>query len=383
MSASSTQSRQTIDRFIAGLHKSAESHEPDKGTSHPVGSADTSTQPASEGSRSAENEKDVKNDQGSPAVDNKPEATASSGNSAASDQLQIGTKKAPTGEDPSSETSSVNSSLKDPGTSHPARVDNDELDGKKYASMSTEMLAKTAADIANQILASPELEQLMAAAQGTPTKTAAEAQAQSTATKEAGQVGWDLAGMVSGGLDKQAIDAALQYRMEEIIKTASSDADNVIEYLTAYVQQKQAMAMDAAAGGGMPPEAAMGGMPPEAAMGGMPPGGEGGGEGDDLAMLMQLLEQMGITPEELMAAMAAEQSGGAPMEGAAAPPAGGEGGESGADDSATDKPGMEVEASAKKASAKSKAKPSESSDDSHMKKALASYVKELVARNKK
>jgi hypothetical protein len=365
MSVSNTKSRQTIDKFIATLQKSASSNEPDKGTSHPVGDVDDHTQPAAEGSRSAENAKDVKNDQGSPAVDNKEEVSATAGTTASDDHIQIGTKKAPTGEDPSTETSSVNSSLKDPGSSHPARVDNDALDGSKYASMSLEMLAKTASDTANEILASQELAQLMqqVAPAGQPAqKTASE-------VSEAGQVGWDLAGLVSGGLDKQALDGALQARMEDIIKVAAADADNVIEYLVSYQQQKQAM--DAAVMGGMPPEAAMGGMPPEAAMGGMPPEAGAGGGGDELEQLMQLLEQLGITPEELMAAMAAEQGGG--EGGGMAPGAGGPP----EDAAAQDVPGLEVEASAKAD------KSSVTKEEDQMKQAAVAYLKEIVARNKK
>lgn len=104
------------------------------GTSHPVADADDRTEPASEGARSAENSADVKNDQGSPAVDSTAPGTPGGQDSV---QMNIGTSQKATGEDPAVETSSAKGGKEDGGyagpSSHPARTDNDALDGNKYS----------------------------------------------------------------------------------------------------------------------------------------------------------------------------------------------------------------------------------------------------------
>jgi len=360
-----TAAKRSIADFIATVKQAAD--ETDKGTSHPVAKADTGNQPAAEGARSAENSADTVEAVGKPAIDQAANATDQVGtDSAAADHVQIGTRKAPTGEDPSVETSSVNSTLQDPGTSHPASTDNPEL-GSKYASMATADLTKLAASLANQLLASPELTsalQSKAAADQSP------AQSQQFDTSEAAQAGWDLAGLVAGDFDKQALDAAMMARMEDIIKTAAHDADNVIEYLDAYASQKQAMAMDPAMGGmdpamgGMDP--AMGGMDP--AMGGMDPAM---GEEPSIEQIIQMLLASGVSPEELLAALTAAGGAGGemPADGGEMPAAG-----------AMSPGGLEVEASARQPVPAAPAAPAAPEE---LKQAMANYFQELVARNRK
>jgi hypothetical protein len=97
--------------------------------------------------------------------------------------------------------------------------------------------------------------------------------------------------------------------------------------------------------GGAGPDVMPGNDP--AAMGGDPAAAGGAGK-DEISQIVALLEQLGISPEELEAAMAAEgghgDAGGAPM--------GGEPMGEAAPDKANEAPGMEVEASAKRHVAK-------------------------------
>lgn len=378
---SAQESMGTIERFIQEVgatekraaDKTAEQAHTEPGsiggeTSHPVKNVDDRTQAAQEGERSAENKKDVKEDQGAPSVENAPEAKAAfdlsrfakpipgrekraeggavqTPGSASDDQLQIGTKKEPTGEDPSVETNSAKAGKEDPGSKHPARTDNDQLDGHKYAAdelegMPLEKLAGLMSDIGNDLCASLAIHEPAAPVQQTKT-----ASAQSDA-EVAHQAGWELAGLVTGqGFDKQAADSMVQNALVEMIKTAEDDADNVASYIESYdaaireaQQVKQAeeppmdpsQAMPPPPGGGMP----TGGDPASAlGMGGAAMGGEGGeedmlsalgggdGDGDEAGggepqvdeqtlQLAQILEELGVTPEELEAAMSAEQGGG-------------------------------------------------------------------------
>jgi hypothetical protein len=124
---------------------------------------------------------------------------------------------------------------------------------------------------------------------------------------------------------------------------------------------------------GLPPEAAV----EEAEMAGAMAGGDpGAGEGGaDIEQLAALLEQLGISPEEFEAAMAAQAGG--EMGGEELPPIGGEGPipEEAAleEDVASAPPGMEVEASAKTAAAK-KGSASKSTRD---------YIQEVLERSRR
>jgi hypothetical protein len=107
------------------------------GTEHPSADVDDRTDDAQEGSRSSENTSDVKEDQGAPSVENTTPGTPGGQDSVT---LNIGTQSAATGEDSSVETDSAKGGKDDPGTqrgssTHPARTDNDSLDGHKYANL--------------------------------------------------------------------------------------------------------------------------------------------------------------------------------------------------------------------------------------------------------
>lgn len=281
-------------------------------SSHPSAKKDDRSGPAAMGNRAKENEKDVKEVYPA-AVDN---TSPGSGGTQDDKAYNIGTHVSATGEDPKTEDN-YKGDKEDPGTSHPA---NAEEIGEKYSSMRTDILMKEAFDHLNNLLAS--------IANGEEIKIDVEPQAKNAS--EAARRGYELSNELlktpSQSFDKTA---AARMVIERTINEALSDADNVGQYLMArqamYAEQvKAANQMPPEAAGGMPPmdpgSAAPqeGGMPPEAMM---PPEGEGHGEpdGDEasphnqeaaIAELAAALQELGISPEELMAATA--HAGGAP-----------------------------------------------------------------------
>jgi hypothetical protein len=325
---------------------------------------------------------------------------------ASEDQLQIGTKKEPTGQDPAVETSSAKAEKEDAtggrlgNTTHPARTNNGELDGYKYAEMPIEQLAKVASDMGNHLLA--KLAELkgdqhkldvnsngkiegsdLAALRGGKKKEDHE-EDEKEATDLAGQAGWELAGLLSGNFDKQAADSLVRSTLEEIIKTASEDADKVATFLASYSDEMSKKAegempagVDPAAMMGGDPAAMMGGDPAaeagaeEAAMADAMTGGEGAGAGGgDVEQLAAVLEQLGISPEELEAAMAGG-AGGEEM------PEGEE------DDTAGAAPGMEVEASDRRAKAKPATAKQAAAKKGAAGKSVRDYIQEVLERSRR
>ena len=433
MTNSAVQSMNSIDRFlqeVAVTTKQAAEANTEPGsiggpTEHPVKDVDDSTEDAKEGFRSSENESDVKADQGPPSVENTPDDVAAKKASAkravdgksedgslnppgtaSEDQLQIGTKKEPTGHDPAVETSSGKAEKEDPASAgdgsvghsaHPARTNNSELDGYKYAEMDLDKLAKVASDMGNDLLVKLSQDQ---GSDPTPKPNAATKEA----TDVAGQAGWELAGLLSGDFDKKAADSLVHASLVDIIETASSDAEKVASFLNSYSSEMSKRAegemppgMDPAmmGGGGEDPAAMMGGGGDEMGGGmmggggdemGGGMGGEGGGE-EDIAQLAALLERLGISPEELEAAMAASggEEGGMPPGAEGGMPPGAEGGmppgmggeeEMPPEETAGGVPGMEVEASAK--SAKQAAAKKGSAE-----KTSRDYIQEILERSRR
>lgn len=353
----------TIDDFLVKLasHKSAEANtEPGSiggPTAHPVKNVEDRTQDATEGERSSENSADVKKDQGSPGVDSTPEAKAASfaaktaklakrsgdgpaavSGSAADDQIQIGTNKQPTGDDPSVETSSAKGGKTDPGSDHPARTDNDQLDGGKYAFDAnasfddlSALVIKCGEDMCAILGAVPHMQ---AAPQNGRANTKA---AGDVDPRLAGQAGWELAGLLTGEADKQAVDALVVQTVAQIMKSGEDKAARVSAMLNSFKAAEEEGEMppeDPAGGGGAGGMGGMGaasddggeGGGDEAAMmaamgGGAGGGGGGGGDEAELEQLLALLESKGIDPGELLAALQAEGGGGAG--GGGMPPDGG------------------------------------------------------------
>lgn len=451
---SAQESMNTIDKFIrevGATEKIAAEANTEAGsiggaTEHPVKDVDDHTDDADEGFRSKENDKDVKADEGPPSVDNQPIATpektaegkseggaagdpVQSPGSAADDQIQIGTVKEPTGDDPSVETGSVKEEKEDSGgpggpTAHPATTENNSLDGLKYAEseleeMPLEDLAKVASNLNNALLAELAVHDFRKDAGNDTSGSVTNLGAKEAADDEvAAQAGWELAGLLTGDFDKEAADALVEGTLEEIIKTASGDADNVSSFLTNYSEEinrqeydagtkqanEEALAAMLQGGGGEE-----GGMPEEATMdavqgmGGPETGGEGGGleellggmgggeeeelagmgeeglpeEGEgDAEQLMEILEELGVSPEELEEAIAAEGEGGLDEGGLGGGLEGGLGGglEGGLPQEAPEEQaaGLEVEAADKAAAAKKGSAGN----------AVRDYIQELISRSR-
>lgn len=279
-------------------------------STHPSAKAEDHLQEATEGARSAENTKDVKDSRDSAAkVDNTPDGV----NAGKQDdrQLNIGTNQASTGEDASAEDD-YKGTKDDPGTSHPMKAD----DGEKYANWSFDKLATHIGQLGNSILAD--------ISNGAGTKTAgappaAPAPAVADAEKAAA-AGYSMASLFGQNVTE---DQASRMFLEATVKEAAMMADLTASYLSAYLTKRaeedaegedHSQTGDAASGasesgstsggasggdsgggdpsGGGPPAA---GGPPAGGAGGLPPelaaalGGAGGGDpmagggGDPLA----------------------------------------------------------------------------------------------------
>lgn len=327
-------------------------------TTHPTKNVDDSTSEASEGARSAENSEDAKSEpnRGEP-VDAVPTDRSVDQNSV---QTDIGITSKATGEDPAAETDSAKAGKDDPGSSHPARTDNDSLDGQKFSSVEAEILhlSKQAEAIGERICTyiATNVQDTKQAGSKQPAAPAP-AKVAAAPVKAAAEAGYDLAGLFAGMdidvQDKQAADALVVDTLASVIETAVRRAEKCAEYYTAHYAAKRAndggmpmqaapapggeqmdpnaMAQMAGGGGGAPPgaEGGQGGSPEEEAMlmqllqgqggggeggeghpggdgdgdeaGGGMPGGEGGegGEQIDPAMLEQILAELGVSPEEV------------------------------------------------------------------------------------
>lgn len=354
-------------------------------TTHPVKKVDDRLKDVKTGDRFSENTKDVNEDQGAPGVQKAPEASTKSAasifgvaagfakkaeggavstpGSAADDHKAVTTTVSATGEDPSNETNSAKAGKEDKeqggmgGTSHPASTENDQLDGHKYASDTPlEKLAGDMQKIGNNLLAAIHHTYTNQGQQPpVQTKQAAAANPQQhqqpiSDPNLAFFAGHELAGLISGNFDKRAADEMVHNTLTGVIKQASDDADLFITYASNFLKRAEG---EEEAGGGGGEEAAGGGGDPMAAAGGGGGGGGGGGEeemmaalgggagggdpsggagggdpmaaagggGDEAAQLAQILEQLGVTPEELEQAL--QQQG---MGGGGGDPSGGMGG---------------------------------------------------------
>ena len=322
---------QSIDSFLAQVNdstrrlKEAEAKSEAGGyegeTTHPVKSVDDRLRDATEGARSSENTKDVKEQEGSISVDSTSESINKGQDEA---QLNLGTRQSATGEDPSSETESAKGGKEDGSqgdhgsqgrgkTTHPARTDNDSLEGGKYAAAARLLtLIKAAEDPGRDLVARIAVEaqgmvqkQAQTLAQGN--KSAA-AQPAAQAAPQAAAAGHDLASML-GGLpmaEKQAVEQSVVADIAHTVQDARNMAVKSAQFLNQLfteLQQKEA------AGNPPPPppehggdgggaDAGAAGM---AGAGAPPPGqvpgadeaaqgmGPGGGGGDEEALIEALL----------------------------------------------------------------------------------------------
>lgn len=384
--------RDEIGQIKTAAAKKAESPTPaDPGgmlgaTTHPSKNVDNGAQEATEGARSAENEKAVKADQGAPGVNSASDAQSFTQDSV---QLNIGMTQSGTGEDPSVEDN-YKDTKDDPGSSVPARTDNKSLDNSKYASASLQDLANLYGAYGNSILADIANGYGGEIKKASPAKTPAPAaqpqqpeQPQSELSQQiiksaqalaAGKVaggealaanadlraGYDLAAVL--GVEKRAAQEKVAVMLADVTRDAVFDAELVGGYLSAFQKQAEAAepnegenhdasdddtsgsseaegAGGVADGSGGPPKSEMA---PPSTMGDLGGIGEmlGGGGGEPapagpamggspeqaIEQLVAALDELGIPIEELAAAggeMGGGEMGGGEM--------GGLGGEMGGD----------------------------------------------------
>jgi hypothetical protein len=292
---------EALGNIASSINKSASDVSDGGPTTHPVKSLDNGTVPLKEGERSKENESDVKAQVGGDNIEVAP-AQSQDSDTLSGVQSEGGLNAKPTGEDPSAEKD-YKGNIKDPGTSMPADVS----DNEKYSKATFEMNIKTAADLGNAILSAIVTPKTAAAKPAPVAPVAAVAPIQK--------------------------DAAVS--TEDIIRGTLEDACNQADLLGYHLMQyKQAEeelkeppeGAEAPAGpggpppGGMPADPGAGALPPDAGMmgGGMPPagmppaGGDPGAGGappqdEALQQLVAGLAEMGITPEMLMQAAQATQ----------------------------------------------------------------------------
>lgn len=360
-------------------------------TTHPVKNVDDQLHETPEGAQSQDNTKKVKEEQGPPSVDSTPDKKAeqrrrnvfdmfrefnskSASNltakgstkapgsgSAADDHYNIGLKVEATGEDPANETDATKPGKDDPGSTHPARTDNDSLDGSKWSSDKYYVDDNTPLSKVAQLLA--EVGESLVLDIDYHAKQAAASKPMRT-SQEAGQVGWEMAG--DDAQAKQAVDNMLADELAQYLNYWENQAVKVAAYLNGVQQSTQQNDMNAtldlvatrqkaAMGGGgeMSPEAlagmvggeqggGAGAMPPEgqispedleamlgggagsAGAGGDMGGGGMGGDDAEVAQLLQALEQEGISPEQAMELMNQVEGGGMPPGGGGEMPPGGE-----------------------------------------------------------
>lgn len=311
------------------------------GTSHPVKSVDDQTSDASEGERSSENSADVKSQVPAGGVDaNKAKPPEQEGQ-----QFDVGLKSTSTGEDPANEDD-YKGTKDDPGTAHPAKTE----DGEKYSSMNFIQLKKLTEKKANAILASVAVTlNKMAELKGeqhkldvdgdkklessdfaklrkgqTAHKTPA---APKMDEKKAAAVGYDQA-VQAGVLSQEDASSFFKSASENLIRGALSAATATGQYLTAFNRQlltKAAEEGEEHEGGEMAGHEASESPAQEsaensgdigmdeadlAAMAGeAPAGGAMGGEEGGVDELLAALAEMGVSPEEVMAAMSAQGAG--------------------------------------------------------------------------
>ena len=320
VSASSTRTKSAEAKSEAGGYEG--------GTSHPVKNVDDQLHETPEGERSRENSSDVKEQEGPLGV----ESTSESINKGQDEtNTNLGMHQSAVGEDSKIETGSAKGGKEDASegdkgskgmgkTTHPARTNNESLDGGKYSSARNLLgLIKEAEDPGRDLVARIAVEangmlqqraQKLASDTGKPAAPAAPAAP--VAAKQAAEAGADLASIVAGAplAEKQALEQAILTDLAWTIQESRNRAVKTAQFCNTFfptVREKQ--------GGGEPPPPPQhgggdpgaggddgsgqggGGMPPGAAGPGAVPGAEDaaqgmgpeGGGGDEEALIQALL----------------------------------------------------------------------------------------------
>jgi hypothetical protein len=322
--------------------RAAERGATEETSTHPSASGDNNTMPAVEGARSSENVSDIKEQEGPAGVD----ATAAAVPGTQQDKVMpnIGMTQSATGEAPEVEDK-YKGEKDDPGTSHPATAEM----GEKYAKLTFQQKIAQFNRLANEALAEVAVGMVQKRAEededdddddddkeenkgglvggqhkldvNNNGKIDGSDLAALRSGKEAAYAAGYEAAARAGVSQKQAavhVQSVLQNTMADAMQTAAL----VGNYLHAFAKQAAYEAEGGGAEGdaGMAEMAAAGGEMPGGPMGGAPMGGAGGagGEEEALAEFVAALDEMGITPEEFVAAIQAGEGG--EMPGGGMPP---------------------------------------------------------------
>ena len=308
-------------------------------SSHPTAHVDNSVQKAETGARASEYEADIKKQQGALAVDNLSEMSQEGRQDEV--QLNIGTKAKATGEDPSTEHD-YKGDKDDPGTSHPAKTN----DGEKYSSLTFKEARDRAGALGNDILAKL-LSATTEKAAEMPEFLKKKIEGKKT---EAGEGKMPPALQKAHESSESPAEEAAEHKeaaeasVREVCAQTLREADEMADLFIGYMQSKAAAAdpSDEAAegedhsapgddesGAGAAPMDA--GADPSAAAGGDMGGAAGGDMGGDLGgapsedeavqELAMALQELGISPEELLQAAQAHGGGAEGGDAGGMPPA--------------------------------------------------------------
>jgi hypothetical protein len=377
----------------------------DAKSTHPSANVDDGTQAASEGSRSAENEADVKKDVPD-TINDESSKNQQGGSDKPTDDQGTVSQSSDEGLKGNVDTPKKDhsKSMTDSGPGDDTFDGNWDKASAELAKMGNDIAAtltvllKQAGEEAGEAAPAPEQPAETPAAEAAPQADEAPAAEEAPKTEdapaaddkqasaevemykqaaeqypEAMEAGYAaatlLAQQLGFGSEKSAADEqSLTAAVAGIRKEAEADAETYLKFLSGYndaitkaAQGPEELAALANAGGGMPGAEMGGGLPMGGMeeMGGAPGaeelaglGAEGGEEGGDeeaqLEEIAAALDEAGITPEELAAAVAEAQGGEVPEEGAEEGEAmdlGDEGSEEAAEEGAE---GMEVPAAAGK-----------------------------------
>ena len=318
------------------IKRAAERGATEETSTHPSANGENNTRPATEGARSAENVSDIKEQEGPAGVD----ATAAAVPGTQQDKVMpnIGMTQSATGEAPEIEDK-YKGEKEDPGTSHPATAEM----GEKYAKLTFQQKVAQFNRLANEALAEVAVGMVQKRAEEDDDDDDDDEEENNGELKgnqhkldvnNNGKIeGSDLAALRAGkeaayaagyeaaaraGVSQKQAAAHVQSVLQGTMADAMQTADLVGNYLYAFAKQAAYEAEGGGAEGdaGMAEMAAAGGEMPGGPMGGAPMGGEGGEE-EALAEFVAALDEMGITPEEFVAAIQAGEGGDA---GEAMPP---------------------------------------------------------------
>lgn len=329
----------TVLDFVRDFHKSAATLPSEGKTSTPTKNVPDNLHPTKTGPLFADNSAELKK-QVPLNVEVMPKAKDNTNSTTDDTQLQLGLSAGPTGHD----VETPKAGFKDPGSSHPARVDNSSLNGGKYAAYAGMELDKLASDVeemGNLLIAELILD---ARARGQSAQKAASAPA-TPATPAAAPAA--QAPTVTDAQLKAANDRLVVGRLALVLKEAQHDAINVATYAKNRNKVAGLPGDDATAGGppvGGPPAGGLppGGAPPmppapggasDPAAGGPPTDASGSGSASPSSPeeLMSILAALGVSPQDLEQAIAEMKAGGgapggAPSDAGGPPTPGGDAG---------------------------------------------------------